>query len=58
MVLKGFEAYKSSTPSYKLMAETGLIFLEIVVVVHLLVAVLAVIFGSNVSIICGGLKTR
>jgi len=46
VIFKSLEASKSSASGYKLMAETGLVLLEVVVVVDLLVRVLAVICGS------------
>lgn len=46
VVLKRLEASKGSTPGYKLMAEAGLVFLEVVVVVDLLVRVLTVVYRS------------
>jgi hypothetical protein len=43
VVLEGLEASKRSTAGYELMAEAGLVLLEVVVVVDLLVRVLALV---------------
>jgi hypothetical protein len=43
VVLEGLEASKGSTAGYELMAEAGLVLLEVVIVVDLLVRVLALI---------------
>jgi hypothetical protein len=43
VVLKGLEASEGSTAGYELMAEAGLVLLEVVVVVDLLVRVLALV---------------
>lgn len=55
MVLEGLETSEGSTSGYNLMAEAGLVLLEVVAVVDLLVVVLAVVYGGSVSII--GLNT-
>lgn len=46
VVLEGLEASKGSASGYNLMAKAGLVLLEIVVVVDLLVAVLALVYGT------------
>ena len=43
VVLEGLEASKGSTAGYDLMAEAGLVLIEVVVVVDLLVRVLALV---------------
>lgn len=49
VILKSLETSKGSTSSNNLVSKAGLVLLEVVVVVDLLVAVLAVVCGSAVS---------
>lgn len=58
VVFKGLEAGKGSASGYDLVAEAGLVLLEVVIVVDLLVAVLALVYSSFLSTTYIEVKTK